>query len=133
MKTFLLAAIVLLPVLARATPEAAQAQLDACAAGQCWDSSGKQVTAPPPGSVVFREPSKVRSAWDRRPAEPPRYTVIPPDEVKKMERRSAIIRSVGMVGVGAVIGTIAGGLPGALVGAALGGIAAFVVWKLSKR
>jgi len=95
------------------------------------------VTAPAPGSVIIREPSEVRSAWTRKPPEPPRYTVLSKEEVEKARSRQQTAGTVVSMAGGAMIGAIVGGWIGGPVGAvALGLIGAaigFAAFRLATR
>jgi len=95
------------------------------------------VTAPAPGSVLVREPSEARSAWNRKPPEPPRYTVLNKEEVEHLRSRQQAVGSVIAAGAGAMFGVMIGGMMGgpmgavalAVVGAAIG----FLAFRLMRR
>lgn len=136
MKTTLFALVFLAPVAASANPEALD-QLQECAAGHCWDTKGQPVTAPAPGSVIFREPSRVRPAGSLKPAEPPRYTVLSKEEADKMRSRQDAVGTALSVGMGGFIGATIGGMVGGPVGAVLLGLAGaaigFAAFRLLRR
>lgn len=136
MRTLLLAALLVAPAVARATPEALD-QLQTCASGGCWDTKGQAVTSVPPGAVVIREPSRVRSPWSKKPAEPPRYTVMTKEEVQAIRHRQEVVGTVLSVGVGALIGAKIGGFIGGpfgiVAGAVLGAAIGFAAFRLMRR
>ena len=136
MKILLLAALFAAPTLASATPQALD-QLQECASGGCWDTKGQPVSAVPPGGVLIREPAHVQSAFSKKPAEPPRYTVMTKEEVQAARRRQNIVGTTLSAGMGAVLGANIGGffggpvgvVAGALIGAAIG----FAAFRLVRR
>ena len=119
MKTLLFAALLALPAAASAAPEALD-QLKDCAEGRCWDSKGQPVTVVPQGAVLIREPVRTRPLWDKRPPEPPRFTVMSKEEVDAAQKRQAVLGPVMGAGAGAVLGLLVAGVPGAVVGGLIG-------------
>lgn len=128
MKTLLFAALLALPAAASATPQALD-QLKDCAEGRCWDSKGQPVTVVPQGAVLVKEPSHVRPLWDKRPAEPPRYTVMTKEEVAAARQRQAVVGTVIGAGAGAMVGALFGGIPGAIVGGLIGAGLAYLLLR----
>lgn len=132
MKTTLFSALLLLAAAAHANPDSLQ-QLQACAAGQCFDTKGQPVSVPPPGSAVFKEPVKLDTSVQHARPEPPRYTVLSKEEVQRARDRQAVVGTVLSAGVGAMFGAFVGGVPGAIVGGLLGAAAAYVFLKVLKK
>jgi hypothetical protein len=136
MKTLLLAAVLVAPAVARANPQALD-QLQTCAAGGCWDTKGQPVTTVPPGGVVFREPSRVQSPWSKKPAEPPRYTVMTKEEVQAIRHRQEVVGTVLSVGMGALIGANIGGFIGGpfgiVAGVVLGAAIGYAAFRLLRH
>ncbi|MEQ1918589.1 MAG: hypothetical protein ABL955_05270 [Elusimicrobiota bacterium] len=119
MKIMLLAVLLTAAVRASANPDSLK-ELQDCSTGQCWDSKGQPVTAVPQGGLVVRELTKVRRLDDRRPAEPPRYTVLSREEVEAARKQSNILATGLGAAAGVMVGSLFGGIPGAVVGGLIG-------------
>lgn len=119
MKMLILVLLLTASVRASANPDSLK-DLQDCSTGQCWDSKGQPVTAVPQGGLIFKEPVKLRRLGDKRPAEPPRYTVLSRDEVQAQRLQNNVLATgLGAAG-GAMIGAFFGGIPGAVVGGLIG-------------
>lgn len=126
MKILLSAFLLVGAVGASASPDSLK-DLQDCSTGQCWDSKGQPVTAVPQGGVVIKEPTRVRRLGDRRPAEPPRYTVLSREEVQAGQRQGNILGTGLCAATGVMVGSLFGGIPGAVVGGLIGaGIGYFI-------
>lgn len=107
-------------------------QLEACAQGRCWNSKGEPVAVPPSGAVFMKRLEKIRPLGDKRPKEPPRYTVFTKEEASRGHRNTWLVGGIVGAAAFATVGFMLGGPLGAAAGGLIGAGLGLLGYKLTK-